>query len=80
MTPKRTARQEIEQLEYIGDMIRQLSRMAAEDDHRLLCYILNTASFEIEDLKRVRREAGVSNDRGHNTAGAALNTARQFKL
>ena len=80
MKPMRTAQQQIEQLDYIGDMVRQLARMASEDNQQLLTYILNTAAYEIEDQKRVKRGALASNDRGHDTARTTLNTASQFKL
>jgi hypothetical protein len=84
MKPMRTAEQQIEQLDYIGDMVRQLARMASEDNQNLLTYILNTAAFEIEDQKRLKRSAMASNDPGldnrDDSARAALNTASQFKL
>jgi hypothetical protein len=84
MKPIRSAEQQIEQLDYIGDMVRQLARMASEDNQNLLTYILNTAAFEIEDQKRIKRSSLVSNDRGsddrNNAARSALNTASQFKL
>ncbi len=85
MKPMRTAEQQIEQLDYIGDMVRQLARMASEDNQNLLTYILNTAAFEIEDQKRLKRSALASNDRGSsdgsdNPARAALNSASQFKF
>lgn len=78
MKPLRTAAQQIEQLDYIGDMVRQLARMASEDGQNLLTYILNTAAFEIEDQKRIKRGLMISNDRGDNTASAALDSARQL--
>jgi hypothetical protein len=80
MKPMRTAEQQIEQLDYIGDMVRQLARMASDDNQKLLTYILNTAAFEIEDQKRIKRSALVSNDGGYNAARSTLNTASQFKL
>ena len=80
MKPMRTAQQQIEQLDYIGDMVRQLARMASEDNQQLLTYILNTAAYEIEEQKRLKRGALVSNDRGHDPASTALNTASQLKL
>ena len=84
MKPMRSVEQQIEQLDYIGDMVRQLARMASEDNQSLLTYILNTAAFEIEDQKRIKRSSLVSNDRGsddrYNTTRSALNTASQFKL
>ena len=84
MKPIKTINQQIDQLEYIGDMVRQLARMASEDNQNLLTYILNTAAFEIEDQKRIKRSALASNDPGsdnrHDTARTALNTASQFKL
>lgn len=84
MKPMRTAEQQIEQLDYIGDMVRQLARMASEDNQNLLTYILNTAAFEIEDQKRIKRGAMASNDpgsdSGNDPARTSLNTASQFKL
>ncbi len=84
MKPMRTAEQQIEQLDYIGDMVRQLARMASEDNQSLLTYILNTAAFEIEDQKRIKRSALVSNDPGldsrDDATRASLNTASQFKF
>jgi hypothetical protein len=84
MKPMRTAEQQIEQLDYIGDMVRQLARMASDDNQSLLTYILNTAAFEIEDQKRIKRSSLVSNDPGsdnrNDAARAALNTTSQFKL
>ena len=84
MKPVKTINQQIEQLDYIGDMVRQLARMASEDNQNLLTYILNTAAFEIEDQKRLKRSALASNDPGldnrHDSTRTALNTASQFKL
>jgi hypothetical protein len=84
MKPMRTAEQQIEQLDYIGDMVRQLARMASDDNQNLLTYILNTAAFEIEDQKRLKRSALASNDSGldnrNDSARTALNTPGQFKL
>jgi hypothetical protein len=84
MKPMRTAEQQIEQLDYIGDMVRQLARMASADNQNLLTYILNTAAFEIEDQKRIKRSALVSNDLGSDSRNdptrTTLNTASQFKL
>lgn len=74
----RTVEQQIEQLDYIGDMVRQLARMASEDNQSLLTYILNTAVYEIEDQKRIKRGALVSNDRGNNAARTTFNSARQL--
>ena len=39
MKPIKTINQQIDQLEYIGDMVRQLARMASEDNQNLLTYI-----------------------------------------
>jgi hypothetical protein len=80
MKPMRTLEQQIDQLDYLGDMVRQLARMASEDEQNLLTYILNTAAFEIEDQKRAIRSALVSNDRGssergNNAAGTTFNSA-----
>jgi hypothetical protein len=84
MKPMRTAEQQIEQLDYIGDMVRQLARMASEDEQNLLTYILNTAAFEIEDQKRIKRSAMVSNDPGldnrNHPASTTFNSASQFKF
>ena len=89
MKPMKTIHQQIEQLDYIGDMVRQLARMASEDNQNLLTYILNTAAFEIEDQKRLKRTAMASNDPGsenkgsdnrNNPARTALDTSGQFKL
>ena len=73
MKPMRSVRQQNEQLDYLGDMVRQLARMASEDQHNLLAYILNTAVYEIEDLKRIRQthlanSAENSSNREHNSA------------
>jgi hypothetical protein len=56
MHPMRSNRQVLERLDYMGSMIREMSRLSAEDNHQLLSYILNTALFEIEDLKRQRQQ------------------------
>jgi hypothetical protein len=84
MKPVKTIHQQIEQLDYIGDMVRQLARMASDDNQNLLTYILNTAAFEIEDQKRLKRSALASNDPGldnrNDSARTALNTSSQFKL
>jgi hypothetical protein len=84
MKPMRTAQQQLEQLDYIGDMVRQLARMASDDNQNLLTYILNTAAFEIEDQKRLKRSALVSNDQGsdksYDASRPTLNAASQFKL
>jgi hypothetical protein len=89
MKPMRSVQQQIEQLDYIGDMVRQLARMASEDDQNLLTYILNTAAFEVEDQKRIKSRSLASNDDGSsnvlgdgsdNAARTALNAASQFKL
>jgi hypothetical protein len=84
MKPMRTAEQQIEQLDYIGDMVRQLARMASEDNQNLLTYILSTAAYEIEDQKRIQRSAMASNDPGldnrNDPASTTLNAASQFKL
>jgi hypothetical protein len=84
MKPLRTAEQQIEQLDYIGDMVRQLARMASDDNQNLLTYILSTAAYEIEDQKRIKRSAMASNDAGldnrNDASRTALNTTSQFKL
>jgi hypothetical protein len=54
MQPLRSNKQVLERLDYIGSMVRELSRLSADDNHALLSYILNTALFEIEDLKKQR--------------------------
>jgi hypothetical protein len=56
MQPVRTPKQELQTLDYMADLIRELTRMAARDQHRLLGYLLHSATIEIDELKRLRSE------------------------
>jgi hypothetical protein len=56
MQPLRSNRQVVEKLDYMGSMVRELARMASDDHHSLLTYILNTALFEIEEQKLLRSQ------------------------
>ncbi|NJR13581.1 MAG: hypothetical protein HC779_04275 [Phyllobacteriaceae bacterium] len=67
----RTARQQMETLDYMGDMLAQLAAMSSRDNHRLLSYILHTASIEIEDLKRLRCAAGPDRQQKGQTDSAS---------
>jgi hypothetical protein len=60
MQPMRSNRQIAERLDYIGSMVRELARMANDDNHALLTYILNTALFEIEEQKSLRTQSSAN--------------------
>ena len=51
MKPQRSARARLERLDYLGDLLAEMTEMAASDEHRLLCYILSNACFEVDSLK-----------------------------
>jgi hypothetical protein len=54
MQPVRSPTQELETLDYLGDMLTEMARMAARDRHRLLSHLLYVASVEVDELKRIR--------------------------
>jgi hypothetical protein len=60
MRPIRTPRQQRETLDYMADLLAEMSAMAARDDHRLLGYILHTGCLEIEALKQTRGDHALS--------------------
>jgi hypothetical protein len=67
MQPVRSTKQELETLDYLGDMSEQLARMAARDHHRLLSHLFHIAGVEVEELKRIRR-GGMSDKKTDNAA------------
>jgi hypothetical protein len=68
MKPMRSNRQELETLDYLGDMLAELALMAQRDNHRLLGYILHTGMLEVEAQKRLRSTEPPSLEQGHDAA------------
>jgi hypothetical protein len=68
----RTTRQELETLDYMGDLVAELTTMATRDNHRLLSYILYSASIEIDELKRLRGAQSPASHTPDNGAGLGL--------
>jgi len=55
-------------LEYIHSMLGQLRRMADDDDHRMLAYLIEMACMEAHDIMRGQRPSRVRHDEGNGTA------------
>lgn len=74
MRQVRTSRQELQTLDYMGDILSEIAAMAGRDNHKLLGYILNSALIEIEDLKRLRMARAPSIQPDNHAAGLPLDT------
>lgn len=64
-----------ENLEYVQAMLPQLRRMAEDERHEILAYLIEMACIEANDIMRGARVSRIRHDEGDRAARVTLDSA-----